>query len=271
MEDSGLSAPNMPPATSKQSPPIASAGEENLNRLQTGIDEVTASTGATEAMPPPAGALAVAPELEVPLDSLWLQLCSRRGDEEASHRTVLMTHWGPGDGGTTLAVGLALRAALLEPTRSFCLVDLDLPGRRLTHLAGLLQERGVSEVLREQCSTETAVFPTNFPNLFVMGSGRSRLAADDFSRRSRSREFAADLCDRFDSLILDLPQLRDHAAVTRWAGGLGRAVLVVRSGKTRRWEVEQALATLRNLGVEIAGVVLNAHEPVLPGWLAEGM
>src|SRR5262245_3343689 len=93
----------------------------------------------------------VALELENSLDLIWGRLRDRNQSErDMQGQALCLAHWEPQEGATTLAVALAFRAAAVDPTCTFCLVDFDLFQAGLSFLTGLEADPGVSNILLEQ-------------------------------------------------------------------------------------------------------------------------
>jgi Mrp family chromosome partitioning ATPase len=204
---------------------------------------------------------AVAPELEAGIDDLWARItATHAAADENVGRILLVAHWTPGEGGTTVAAALACRAAELDPERSFCLVDFDFFNPGLTSLTGLETESGVCNVLAGRDGLESALAPSGTDNLLVMPVGYPNLGRRVHTLADRCRHLVGLLQERFHYVVIDLPQLAAWSRASLWAGGLGQAVLVVRAGQADRATVSNSLRLLRRLRLDVAGIVLNGQD-----------
>src|SRR5262245_13103665 len=209
-----------------------------------------------------------APELENALDLLWGRLRSRGQFSNGSlGQAFCFTHWEPREGATTLALGLAFRAAQVDPTRSFCLADFDLFQSGLSLTTNLEAEPGVSNLLLDQASLDESLCPTAIPNLAILPAGYPAVGRQVPQLYDRCRDLCTILTSRFHYVMLDMPSLRVHPNFGAWASGLAQAVLVVRAGQARRPAIEKALGTLQLMRLDVASLVLNAREYYVPKWL----
>jgi Mrp family chromosome partitioning ATPase len=214
------------------------------------------------------GELALSAELEAALDLLWSRLRQHYSvGRPDGHRAFVTAHWAPDEGATTIAAGLAYRAAQLDPTATFCVADFDFFNPALSYLWGLESEVGISNVLVGQAQVDDALAPTRLSNLCVAPAGYPNVGRRVAELHDRCRELCAMLLDRFHYVFLDIPCLREHLNYALWAGGLAESVLVVRAGQARQEAVGKALRTLRLMQLPPAAVVLNGREYHVPNWL----
>ena len=212
--------------------------------------------------------LTVASELESPLDTLWMKL--RRagvGSTGRSHQAFVVAHWEPQEGATTLALALALRAAELDPSCTFCVADFDFANPGLSSLTGLDVMAGLSNVLAGHAALDQVLGGTRLPNLYVAPAGNGAIDRQPTHWYDRCRDLCGQLIKRFNYVFLDMPALRDHRDFALWAGGLAQALLVVRAGQARRPVVAKTIQTLELIRLELAAVALNGREYYLPRWL----
>ncbi len=212
--------------------------------------------------------IAIAQDLENSLDEIWAALRSRQlHDTEAKGQLFALAHWEPHEGATTLAATLAYRAAQADPASTFCLVDFDLFNSALSFLTELDAELGVSNVLLGQATFEESLAATCLENLTIIPAGYPSVGRHVAQLHDRCQELCEILAEQFDYVLLDIPCLRRHPNFAFWASGLSQAVLVARSGQARRPTIAKAIATLKLMRLDVAGIILNAREYHGPAWL----
>ncbi len=170
-------------------------------------------------------------------------------------RVVLVTSCLPGEGKTTLAMCLG-RLAAGEGLRTL-LVDADLRRPRVRELLGPEPRPGLAELLRGECTLETAL-RVDAPSGLVVLPGSQRagqptrlLGADGLGR------LLAAARERFDLVLIDTAPLVAVADARLIAPLVDQAVLVVRWSDTPRDLAAATLAGARELEGKLAGAVLN--------------
>lgn len=170
-------------------------------------------------------------------------------------RVVLVTSCLPGEGKTTLALCLG-RLAAGEGLRTL-LVDADLRRPRVREVLGPEPRPGLAELLRGECTLETALRVDARSGLVVLpGSQRAGqptrlLGADGLGR------LLAAARERFDLVLVDTGPLVAVADARLMAPLVDQAVLVVRWSATPRDLAAAALAGARELEGKLVGAVLN--------------
>jgi capsular exopolysaccharide synthesis family protein len=170
-----------------------------------------------------------------------------------SPATVLVTSAEPGEGKTTVALGLASCQALAG--RKVLLIDADtgkgdLPGARgMPEMAGLLNVLDGAEpsevIVHDQAS-----------GLDVMTAGRSSGASLPLLESAVLDALLRKLGATYDLIVLDSPPIAAVADACVLAPKVQSTVFVARWGVTRREVVEHALRQLRRSGAPVAGVLL---------------
>lgn len=169
--------------------------------------------------------------------------------------SVIVTSALPGEGKSTVALGLAL--AMTERAPRVLLIDADL---RRPSIAGYTQiegEVGLTSVLVGDITLEEAVQPWGRGNLDVLASGGvppnpSQLLASDAMRQlvDRAKE-------SYDFVIIDTAPIipvTDPLWLTHMTDG---AIVVSRYKSTRRQQLHRALETLDGANARTIGLVLN--------------
>lgn len=185
----------------------------------------------------------------------------------ANGHLIMMASALPGDGKTFTSVNLALSMAL-EKDISVVLVDADVAKPHVSELFGLMQERGLLDVLRdESLNVESLILPTDTPGLSILPAGKPSSTATELLASSRMEQILAQLSARDPRriLLLDSPPLLLTSESRVLASIAGQVVLVVKADITPQQAVLDALDLLGES--KSVGLVLNqSDEPRHAGY-----
>ncbi len=193
------------------------------------------------------------------LRSIYL-LCRISGTDR-SFQTVLLTSCLPGEGKTSLALGIACTAAL--DGRRTILVDFDL------HVSGVSREvkeqkATLADFLVGTRSLDEILAGSNYgPGLDIISGRVSRPEQAGLLRSERLREMIRWLRERYDFIVIDTPPILivDDA---NWLAPLVDSVfLVTKWGKTTEDAACEAAARLRMNHAPLAGTIINQVDPRL--------
>jgi tyrosine-protein kinase Etk/Wzc len=174
---------------------------------------------------------------------------------DATHSSLLITGSSPSIGKTFLAKNLSIVLAQLG--KKIVLIDTDLRRGRIHHGFQLEREVGVSEYVSNQATFKEIVKPTSISNLFVVTTGQIPPNPSELLMHLRFEGLVKELRSNFDTLIFDTPPVlavSDSAIVGRHVGA---TLLVARSGKHTIVELEQAVKSLRQAGIQPKGFIFN--------------
>ncbi len=184
------------------------------------------------------------------------------GDNGAAPQVLVFTSPSPGDGKTSVVSNIAIAAA--EIRRNVLVIDGDLRRPRMHDIYNVPNDRGLSDMLREEMSDENLaglIQETGIPGLHVLPAGPPTQAAAHLLYSPNFEAMVARLRTGYDMILIDAPpvlQLTDARVAGRQADGV---VLVGRAGRTTR----DALAATRNRFLEdrirVLGAVLNDWNP----------
>lgn len=125
---------------------------------------------------------------------------------------------------------------------------------------------GLAGVLTQSCTLDQALVATATPNLYLLPAGDlPQHLRPAMARGTALKQCLAQLCERFDMLVLDIPAVQltsDAVALASLAQG---CCLVIRQGVTPVSHVRAALDDLAHLN--ILGVILNQVSSKLPRWM----
>lgn len=175
-------------------------------------------------------------------------------------RTLAVISLEPEAGRTLVATNLALSLALKE--RTVTLVDADLrtqAGVRSSALLGLdVSTQGLYASLRG--GRVPAVRNTPTPGLRLIEAGGPLPSDDQGLGALGSRQFeaiVAHLAGPDRHVLFDFPPLIAQETVLEAAAVIGNALLVLRSGHSRRADIAAIIDTLEARGVNLRAVVLT--------------
>ena len=188
------------------------------------------------------------------LDHLRFAVCGNPS-ELRKGRCVLITSAIGGEGKTTLAAQLAARCG--NAGMSTLLIDADLRRAALCQLLDVPEGPGLSDMLKEEATTDDAVIPVQGGTFYLLRAGTPiRDASSIFQNRNLGlliSQFRRD----YDLIIIDSPPILpvpDALILGRWVDG---AVLAARYDKSRFPQVDRARRQLDNAGIAIMGTVIN--------------
>ena len=171
-------------------------------------------------------------------------------------QVLVVTSPTPGDGKSFVAINLALAFAAEQRGRVL-LLDGDL--RRPT-IDGWLTpppKLGLSELLRGDTELDHVVLTLENSDLAVLPAGTRTTDSGELLSSARAGELIAKLRTQYDRIIIDTPPIvpfTDADAIGAQSDG---ALMVARSGQTRRSNYAQALRLITS--TKVVGTVLNDH------------
>ncbi|MGN7984855.1 polysaccharide biosynthesis tyrosine autokinase [Burkholderia sp. 22313] len=177
----------------------------------------------------------------------------------SGNNVVLVTGPTPGVGKSFVSANLALVVAAVG--QRVLLVDGDLRRGRLDAMFGAARA-GFSDVLAGDASPDDAIRATKHANLDFMASGVGRHNAADLLNAGALPAVMAELASRYDVVVIDSPPLllvTDATLLAPFAAG--NVYMVARAGRTERGELQEAARRLRQVGVELDGVIHNGIDP----------
>ena len=162
-----------------------------------------------------------------------------------------------GEGKTFTVFNLAISIAM-ERDISVLLVDSDLMARSLTHVLGLENSPGLTELLLDrQVNLREVIVKTNVPKLRLIPAGQTDPHPTELLASERMRTVVSELSARYsDRIILfdTAPLLTTSQAIVLDAL-VGQIVVVVEEGKTSQHLVQDAISLLSQN--KVVGMILN--------------
>lgn len=179
-------------------------------------------------------------------------------------RNILVTSSNPGEGKSTTAANLAL--VMAQAGHRVVLIDADWRRPVVHKLFGLNASEGITMIfagaqrrgkqfLREQL--ERIIQPTTQRNLDVIASGPIPPNPSELLSSNLLRETIELIHERYDYVIFDSPpvlSVTDSIMLSAW---MDDVLLAVYANKTRRADLLQTIARLREVNAHLVGVVVN--------------
>lgn len=159
-------------------------------------------------------------------------------------------------GATTLAYNLALLAS--ASGSKTLLIDACATNPTLSRACGGEKAAGLMEVLDDpRAYADFMSQVEKCLTILPIGSFRDVTPGERIGSERIAFDFA-DMKERFDLILVDLPSVRESADAKSIAPYLDGAIVVARYGKSSFDTLVAAVGALREAGTEILGIVLNA-------------
>jgi len=170
-------------------------------------------------------------------------------------RTILVTSPGPTEGKSLTVVNLA--TAMAQGGFSVAAVDADLRRPRLHHLFGLQPRGGLTGALLEE-SLNGRLQPVDVADgLVTLLSGDLPPNPAEMLGSERMRRLLDALAQEVDVVLIDSPPVLPVTDAAVLAPAVDGVLLVVEAGETRREMARRAVESLRQVGANLIGVVIN--------------
>jgi len=173
----------------------------------------------------------------------------------ANNNVVLITGPGPGVGKSFLSVNLA--AVLALAGKRTLVIDADLRKGHLHQYFGMSRKLGLSNVISGEANIKEAIRATEIDGLCILPTGSLPSNPSEVLLNERFASILTEISAGFDHVIVDSPPVlpvTDAAILGRLAGA---ALLVVKAGTHPLREIEQTIKRLRQVDVDLKGVVFN--------------
>jgi non-specific protein-tyrosine kinase len=171
--------------------------------------------------------------------------------------SIVVTSAQSREGKSTVAANLAVTMA--QADKRVLLVDADLRRPSLHRLFGLSNRHGLTDLLlSERRAVEELALNTKVPGLRVLPSGPQPPNPSEALGSRRMRQALEEMRQLADVVILDSPPLLAVADGLVLGATVDAAILVVRSGATRRTLAQRAKEQLDRVEARLLGVVVNA-------------
>lgn len=176
-------------------------------------------------------------------------------ETDPNSRSVVVTSALPGEGKSTTALNLAV--VLAESGSRVLLIDCDFSRPSLHKLLRVTLAPGLAEVLSATVPLAAALRPSRVERLAFLPAGNLDARGVPALTREALARLLAETTPAFDRVVLDSPPVLLMANAVTLGAAADAVLLVVRSGKTERAAVLQAIDQLTLVGARVVGAVLN--------------
>lgn len=170
--------------------------------------------------------------------------------------SIVITSCLPGDGKSTISIGLSM--ALAQAGRKVLLIDADLrKSVMLKQYTDAVGFAGLSEFLSGLASLDDVKKKTQIGNLDIIFCGQYPANPTELLSSSAFKNFIAEEKKKYDYVIVDTPPLGlvvDSAVI---ASVCDSAIMVLAQGKIKSKLAVDVKEQLEKSGVRIIGAVLN--------------
>jgi Mrp family chromosome partitioning ATPase len=161
-------------------------------------------------------------------------------------RTILITSATPGEGKTTVTLGLAM-SFMFERNCRVVLIDADMRSPELSRRMQLSGEPGLLDYLEDETlEVSDVVYPTSVRGVYAIPSGCPRIAAPELIASHRMRRFLEALHrgEEEHIVIMDSGSVLSCSETVSLASHAGQVLFVAARGQTKRSDVDEGLGIL---------------------------
>jgi tyrosine-protein kinase Etk/Wzc len=170
-------------------------------------------------------------------------------------RTLLVTSAGPSEGKSTTISNLAITLAQQEIKT--VLIDADLRKPVLHSVFGLNRDKGLTHYLMGKASLEQVIQPTGIESLNLISCGALPPNPAELLGSQKLKSLLERLKSDYEMVLFDSPPVMAVTDAVVLSTFLDGVVLVVSSGQTHRDSLRYSTISLKNVGANLLGVVLN--------------
>ena len=173
------------------------------------------------------------------------------------HSVLLVMGLIPGVGKSFVSLNLA--AVLAASGKKVLLIDADMR-RGVIHSGAKF---GLADVLVGLATLDTAISPKHTDNLFVMNSGKTKLAACELLRGEAMDKLLKEARAKFDMVIVDTPPLNLVTDAELICPLVDYSLFVLHYGRHSMDEIKETIERVKRYSDKPAAIVMNhcEHEP----------
>lgn len=184
--------------------------------------------------------------------------------DRRGYKTLMLVAGQPGGGSSTVSHNLA--ASLARSDRRVLLIDANLRRPRQHRIFGCDAQRGLAQVLLDQCTAEEAVHDVDGLSLSIMPAGDTRDVSPELLEQQSLRSMLSGLETRYDTILIDA----SPALITSEAQSLAKQVdalaVVAAADRDHAGMVSRVIRELDGHRADVMGVVLNGVHAAAGGY-----
>lgn len=173
-------------------------------------------------------------------------------------RTVLVTSANPSEGKSVTTLNLA--ATMAQFGLRVAVVDADLRKPSIHSKLGIRRQPGLVDLLFQQEPLDLERFRTPIDDLYVIPAGPQAPNPSELVGSRAMQALIARLADLVDIVLVDSPPVLVASDAPLLAAVCDATMVVVTSGKTRDYELDQAMEALGQVDANVVGAVLNRFD-----------
>ncbi|GIN07866.1 tyrosine protein kinase [Shouchella clausii] len=174
-------------------------------------------------------------------------------------KLLLVTSAGPGEGKSTTASNLAV--VIAQNGQTVLLIDADMRKPTAHYTFGLMNNRGLTNVLTRQQKQDDVIQETNVENVSLLTCGPIPPNPAELLNSKMMELVLQEAREKFDMVILDTPPVMAVADAQILANKVDGTIIVTSSGKTDREQLQKTKENLVKANAHLLGVVLN-NKPI---------
>ena len=168
----------------------------------------------------------------------------------------LITSAGPSEGKSTTISNLAITLAQMKS--KVVLVDIDMRRPMVHNIFDMDKENGTSDYLEDDnYSILNIVKKTTIPNLDIITSGAIPPNPSEMIASKRMETMIKELKELYDFVLFDCPPVIAVTDAMVLAKKTDMLMMVLRVHNTQKEIINRAKTMLRNIGIDITGVIVN--------------
>ena len=173
-------------------------------------------------------------------------------------KTMGVTSATAGEGKTTIAVNLAISMA--QVAKKVLLIDGDLRRPQLLECFQMENEKGLAQVLADECPVEEVIKPTSAQLVDLLPAGRSPLHPAELLEVGAISEVLKSVSKTYDLVIVDSPPVIGPFDSLQIAQAVDGVLFVVQAGKVKNNLLTKARNSLNQMGATMLGTVVNCEK-----------
>lgn len=173
-------------------------------------------------------------------------------------QTILVTSSNPSEGKSVTSSNLAVVFA--QAGRRVLLVDADLRRPTVHKKLGISREPGLVQQLFSSESIQPDALDQLADDLYVLPAGSLAPNPSELIGSKRMRDLITDMRTKFDIIIFDAPPVLAATDAVLLSTQCDATLVIARAGQTKDFELNSALAALKDVGTKPSGLVLNAFD-----------
>ena len=170
-------------------------------------------------------------------------------------QVVMLASSIAGEGKTTQSVALA--ASYASMPKSVLLIDCDLRRRTISAFFDLPERSGLVSAVVGRTKLDQAIHFDAESGIHVLPADSTNVNAADFFASDRFRDLLSQLRLEYDVIVIDTPPVLVVPEARLVAQHADCVIYSVRWGKTLKRMVQQGVALLNDVGVEVSGITMN--------------